>query len=117
MNEFERNFQSALNTVCGIEQQYGRLKFSDGFGGVLELDVPLLRIRDESKEFHSHTHNLNKVLYNKEKVFYISGCEIPDKAQLRANDFLTIGETKYKITEAKLKEGIWHVVVVILSTN
>jgi hypothetical protein len=113
MSEVSSNFLSAFGDALSVDGDLHYFTFSGGASATLLC----LWVKDLSSYIHTHTHNLNDVVFSNQKMCIIRECEVPSRAVLRANDYLTVDGTRYKIMNARLKDYLWTLQLMIMATT
>jgi hypothetical protein len=113
MSEVSSNFLSAFADALSVDGDYHCFTFSGGYSAKLLC----LWVKDLSAYIHTHTHGVNDIVFSNQKMCMIRESEVPARAVLRANDYLTIDGTRYKIMNARLKDYLWTLQLMIISTT
>jgi hypothetical protein len=113
MSEVSVNFLDAFADALSVDGDDHLFTFSDGVPRLLTC----LWVKDVSAYMHTHTHGTNAVLFENQKIALIREADVPASARMRANDYLTVDNTRYKIMQARLKDFIWTLQLMILTTS
>ena len=113
MSEVSDNFLDAFGDALSVDGDDILFTFADGVPRL----ITCLWVKDVSAYMHTHTHGTNPVLYENQKIALIREADVPANARMRANDFLTVDNTRYKIMQARLKDSIWTLQLMILTTS
>src|SRR5690348_11665588 len=103
MSEVSNNFLEAFDVALSVDGDLHSFLFANSPPATLLC----LWVKDLSAYLHTHTHGLNMVVFSNEKMCLIKASDVPSGALLRANDYLIIDSTRYKIVNARLKDSIW----------
>jgi len=101
----------AFGDALSVDGDSHSFIFSDG----VPYNLTCLWVKDVSAYMHTHTHGFNEVLYQNQKVCLIKEADVPANARMKANDYLTIDGTRYKIMNSRLKDFIWTLQLMVMS--
>ena len=113
MSEVSQNFFDAFGDALSVDGDLHRFTFSGNYAATLLC----LWVKDLSATIHTHTHGFNEAVFSNQKMCMIRASEVPARAVLRANDFLTIDGTRYKIMNARLKDCLWTLQLAVMTTT
>jgi hypothetical protein len=113
MSEVSENFLDAFGDALSVDGDLHSFTFSN----YSTARLTCLWVKDVSAYLHTHSHELNYVVFQNEKLCLIKASDVPENAVLRANDYLTIDNTRYKIANARLKDCIWTLQLMIIGTT
>jgi hypothetical protein len=116
--QIRETFLRGFRNILRIDGQEHEFTFSTPDGNSsYSYPLTVLWIRDTSQNLGPHTHGMNVVAYQDVRVFQMLEEDVPDGARLIANDFLTIDGTQYRIMSARIKDGIWNVMLSTTGTT
>jgi hypothetical protein len=113
MSEVSLNFLDAFADALSVDGDAHSFVFADG----VPIFLTCLWVKDVSAYMHTHTHGFNAILHENQRIVLIRESEVPASARLRANDYLTVDGVRFKIMQARLKDFIWTLQLMIISTN
>ena len=113
MSEVSDNFLEAFDVALSVDGDEHIFLFA----GSAPVTKTCLWVKDVSAYLHTHSHGLNAVVFQNEKICVIKATDVPGTALLRANDYLTIDGTRYRIMNSRLKDGLWTLQIMIIGTT
>jgi hypothetical protein len=117
-SEAQSNFLQFFALALSIDGSTHCFSFSDGVtdDGRLTANLTVLWVKNITLDYHLHTHELNRVLRHDERMLVMYATDVPDGARLYVNDYLDVDNERFKITSARLKDGLWSLTLNVLGS-
>lgn len=83
--EVQLAVNEAFDVASSVDDSTHHFAFSDGVTaeGRLCAHIEVLWVKNESLDFHLHTHGLSQILRFDERMVMIRACDVPDGARIR----------------------------------
>jgi hypothetical protein len=117
-SEAQLNFLEFFAIALSIDGSSHCFEFSNGVtdDGRLTANLTVLWVKNITLDYHLHTHELNRVLRHDERILMMYASDVPDGARLYVNDYLECDGESFKITSARLKDGLWNLTLNVLGS-
>jgi hypothetical protein len=119
ISEVQEMMNLAFNDIAlGVDGSQHYFGIADGNTdeGKIYAVITVLWVQNQSVEFHTHTHGLNTAVRIDERRFIMNAADLPKGARLYANDFIDIDSEQFKISQARIRDGLWEVTVKVLGS-